>query len=67
MRPSGLIKVEGTPPGPDQLAALGAAVAALLEDERAAAADPLPAAYSSRWRRSGIADAVRPFTARSGA
>jgi hypothetical protein len=43
---------------PAQLAALGAAVAALLDAERAPAHDPLPPAYRSRWRRAAIAEAV---------
>ena len=37
---------------------------ALLEGERAAAPDPLPAAYRSRWRRAAIARAVQPWSRR---
>jgi hypothetical protein len=48
----------GGEPAPARLAALGAAVAALLDAERAPAPDPLPPAYRSRWRRAAIAEAV---------
>jgi hypothetical protein len=48
----------GGEPGPARLVALGAAVAALLEAERAPGADPLPPAYRSRWRRAAIAEGL---------
>ncbi len=54
----------GGEPAPAQLAALGAALAALLDGERAPAPDPLPAAYRSRWRRAAVAEAVRPWSRR---
>ncbi len=49
----------GGEPAPAQLAALTAAVAALLDRDRAPAPDPLPPAYRSRWRRAGLEAAVR--------
>jgi hypothetical protein len=45
----------GGTPGPAQLAALAAAITALIEGERARGpADPVPAAYRSRWRRAAL-------------
>jgi hypothetical protein len=49
------------------MAALASALTVLLEDERAPAADPLPVAYRSRWRRAGIAQAISPFVSGGGA
>ena len=46
----------GVPP-PADLAALAAAVTALVEGERRVAADPVPAAYRSRWRRAALIEA----------
>jgi hypothetical protein len=57
----------GGKPAPAQLAALTAAVSALLDGERAAAPDPVPPAYRSRWRRTAVAEAVargRPWDGR---
>ena len=50
----------GGTPGGAESAALAAAVAALLDGERAptAAPDPLPAAYRSQWRRTAALEAV---------
>lgn len=48
--------VGGGAPSPPELAALTAALTALLESE-AAAPDPAPAAYRSRWRRAGLVEA----------
>ena len=59
MTPSRLVVRAGGEPAPAQLAAIAAAVSALLDEERRAAPDPLPAAYRSRWRRAGIEGAVR--------
>ena len=67
MRPGGLTVVAGGTPAEGQLAALAAALSVVLEEERAPAADPLPAAYRSRWRRAGIAAAVGPFAPAGGA
>ena len=58
MTPARVVIRAGGEPGPAQLAALGAAVAALLDDERAPAPAPLPPAYRSRWRRAAIAEGV---------
>jgi hypothetical protein len=44
----------GGVPSPRQLAALTAALTTLVESERPVAADPLPAAYRSRWRRAAL-------------
>ena len=46
----------GGAPSPAELAALTAAVAGLLDGERAAPADPTPAAYRSRWRRAALVE-----------
>ena len=47
--------------GAAEAAALAAAIAQVLADEAAAAApDPLPAAYRSRWARGGRAAGVTP-------
>jgi Acyl-CoA carboxylase epsilon subunit len=54
----------GGRPDPARLAALTAAVAALLDGERAPAPDPLPPQYRSRWRRAAIAQAVQPWSRR---
>ena len=56
------VEAGGTPGGAES-AALAAAVAALLDGERAGAAapDPLPAAYRSRWRRAAALEAVASF------
>jgi hypothetical protein len=48
-------------PDPAEVAAITAAVAAILEEEQAAAVhDPLPAAYRSAWREAAIAEGLRP-------
>ncbi len=44
----------GGAPGPATMAALAAAVAAVIEEESAVVADPLPGAYRSRWRRAAL-------------
>ncbi|MBJ7455332.1 MAG: hypothetical protein JHC74_04660 [Thermoleophilia bacterium] len=44
----------GGVPDPAQLAALAAAATTFIEGERAAPADPVPAAYRSRWRRAAL-------------
>jgi hypothetical protein len=49
----------GGDPGPARLAALAAAASALLEQERAARADPVPAAHRSRWRRAAMIEAAQ--------
>ncbi len=54
MRPDGLTIASGGVPSAQQLAALAAAVTALVEGERGAPADPVPAAYRSRWRRAAL-------------
>jgi hypothetical protein len=59
--PGRLVIRAGGEPAPAQLAALAAAVAALLDGERAPAPDPLPPQYRSRWRRAAIARAVQPW------
>jgi hypothetical protein len=53
----------GGAPGGAEAAALAAALAALLDDERAraGAADPLPPAYRSQWRRAAALEAVASF------
>ena len=58
MRPGGLTVVAGGAPAGDQLAAMAAAVAALIDAEGRGAPDPLPPAYRSRWRRAAIEEAV---------
>jgi hypothetical protein len=50
----GLTFVAGGRPAAAELAALTAALTALVEAERAIPADPLPAAYRSRWRRAAL-------------
>ena len=45
-------------PAPDESSAIAAAVQALLEATRHGVADPLPAAYRSEWRRTGICEGV---------
>jgi hypothetical protein len=47
----------GGDPGPARTAALASALTALVEAERRPAADPLPAAYRSRWRRAAMIEA----------
>ncbi len=48
-----------------ELAAVAAAVAAVLDEEAASvAADPVPAAYRSAWRRAAIRDALDAGTVR---
>ena len=54
----------GGAPSEHELAALVAALVALVEEERAAAPDPVPAAYRSAWRRAGVDDAVDAGTVR---
>ena len=54
MRPDGLTIVTGGVPTSAELAALAAAVTAVVEGERRAPADPIPAAYRSRWRRAAM-------------
>jgi len=55
------IRAGGTPT-PAHLAALAAAVAAVVDDERAGPPEDPPGAgaYRSRWRRAGIAESIRP-------
>ncbi len=48
-------------PSPEEAAAIAAAVQTLLEATRHGGADPLPAAYRSEWRRTGIRDGVGQF------
>jgi hypothetical protein len=49
----------------EQIAAISAAVAALLDEEGAARpADPVPAVYRSAWRSEGIRDALDAGTVR---
>ena len=57
MSDSRLRIVAGGSPSRRQMAALTAALTALLDDEAAAPADPLPAAYRSRWRRAAMIEA----------
>lgn len=45
-------------PAPDEAAAIAAAVQTLLEATRHGGADPLPPAYRSEWRCTGIRDGV---------
>jgi len=49
------VRAGGTP-APAELAAMTAALTALVESERVAAADPTPVVYRSRWRRAGMLD-----------
>jgi hypothetical protein len=42
-----------------QIGALAGALTVLLEEERAAPADPVPAVYRSPWRRAAIIEGVR--------
>jgi hypothetical protein len=51
--------VAGGPPTREQAAAIASAIAAVMADERSAPAATIPAAYGSRWRRSGIERARR--------
>ena len=53
------VEAGGAPGGPEA-AALASTLAALLDGERARAAapDPLPWAYRSRWRRAAALEAV---------
>ena len=44
----------GGRPSPAELAAIGAALTTVIEEERIAPADPVPAAYRSRWRRAAL-------------
>ena len=64
MSPWRLVIRAGGQPDPARLAALTAAVAALLDGERAPAPDPVPPQYRSRWRRAAIARAVQPWSRR---
>ena len=59
MRPDGLTIVSGGVPTVLQMAALAGALTVLLEQERAAPADPIPAVYRSPWRRAAIVGGVR--------
>lgn len=45
-------------PSPEEAAAIAAAVQTQLEATRHGGADPLPAAYRSEWRRTGICEGV---------
>jgi len=54
VRPATLTIHAGGRPAPAQLAALTAAATALIEGERRAPADPVPAVYRSRWRRASL-------------
>jgi hypothetical protein len=67
VKPGGFTIISGGTPTQRQMAALASALTVLLEDERAPAADPLPAAYRSRWRCAGIAQAISPFVSGGGA
>jgi hypothetical protein len=46
--------LSGGAPGPAALAAMAAAAVAVVESEAGPPADPLPAAYRSRWRRAAM-------------
>jgi hypothetical protein len=52
--PATLQILGGGVPDPARLAALTAAATAFIEGERATPADPVPAAYRSRWRRAAL-------------
>jgi hypothetical protein len=56
----GAVITRGALPTPAEAAALAAAVAQVLEQERrlaAAGGDPVPAAYRSAWRQAGLREA----------
>jgi len=55
-RPASVRITAGGVPSPRRLAALTAALTTLVESERPVAADPLPAAYRSRWRRAALVE-----------
>jgi len=48
----------GGAPAPAELAALSAALTTVIDEERAAPADPTPAAYRSRWRRAALIEST---------
>jgi hypothetical protein len=50
--------LSGGAPGPAALAAVTAAALAVVESEAVAPADPLPAAYRSRWRRAAMLESA---------
>lgn len=54
MRADDLTVMAGGPPSAAESAALAAAITALVEGERGAPGDPVPAAYRSRWRRAAL-------------
>jgi hypothetical protein len=54
VRPDGLTIAAGGVPTGAESAALAAALTALVEGERGAPVDPVPAAYRSRWRRAAL-------------
>jgi hypothetical protein len=53
-----LAVLSGGAPGPAALAAITAAALAAVEWEAAPAADPVPAAYRSRWRRAALLESA---------
>ncbi len=50
--------LSGGAPGPAALAAITAAAIAVVESESGPAADPLPPAYRSRWRRAAMLESA---------
>jgi hypothetical protein len=65
VRPGGLTIDAGGTLSADELVALFAAIAGVLDEERAAlAADPVPPVYRSAWRRAAIRDALDAGTVR---
>ena len=50
--------LSGGAPGPAALAAITAAAIAVIESEAGPPADPLPAAYGSRWRRAAMLESA---------
>jgi hypothetical protein len=54
------VVIHGGAPDPAEVAAVGAAVAALLDEEaRALAHDPLPLVYRSPWRQAALREGLR--------
>ena len=63
----GIRVTAGGAPTAGQLAALTSALTALVDEEGAAAPDPVPPAYRSRWRRAGMLEAAEvPHLRRGG-
>ena len=52
----GIRVTAGGAPTAAQLAALMSALTALVDEEAAAAPDPVPPVYRSRWRRAGVVE-----------